>query len=423
MSSFDLWPFESVRSIERRGELEILVGTAPDGRPVTITRVAPDVARDAALRRRFKDAVDAATRHPGLDDPPILWADTSTLVPWAATYDDEMRRGADLIGGIFVSGAAGAGPAQPSAGPTEQPHTGEKSVPAIDVSDAPMTHRFDRQRYGYPGAYHEQQGVPPASYPAAPGAPGPPGGRRGSRTSLYIALGVAGLVAVLLLGTGISFGLTRERDPLGEPGSAPPSSSPVSSQSVQFSSGPATESPTPSATATTPKPKLKDRKPVSVYGPTWKEGEKTYTMNFAQLGWAFRAPGDFDCLVVKDTSAKTQVNCTKLGAGKNQARRVIIVDTQCSGTSCSAAERKKAETSLQGDRPKLKKKDKHTKYRAGTFTNEQNDKKYFGEYMGYYYKDAKGDLTRHVFVYADAPTGKYATQVQKTVNDIRTQAN
>ncbi|MQA03671.1 MAG: hypothetical protein GEV07_13435 [Streptosporangiales bacterium] len=439
MSSFDLWPFEDVRSVGRRGELEILVGTAPDGPPVTIVRVAPEAASDAGLRRRFKDAVEAATRQAGADDPPILWADTATLVPWAATYDDRMQRGADLIGGIFASGASGASGAGgagaaaapslgvASGGPPAGP-SGEKSIPALDGPEAAGP---------YPGA-----GVPPTAHamPQGPGAPpfppppppggqppGPPGdgpAKRGSRAPLFIALGVGGLVLVLLLGTGISLGLTRERDPLSEPGTKPPASSSTGTHTVQFSPGPSTSSATPSASPTTTKPTLKSRQPVSVYGPTWKKGDKTFTMSFGQLGWSFRAPGDYDCLVVEDKARKLRINCLKLGAKKREERRLLIVDRKCTGSSCSAAERRTCETDIWGTKlsDKMRNKDKHTKYTYGTGRNKKTKQRLFYEYMGYYYKDDEGNRNRHVLVYGDSPKGDFATQIQKTINDIRTQA-
>lgn len=439
MSAFDLWPFENVRSVARRGDLEVLEGTSPDGLPVTITRVAPAAAQDSATRRRFRDAVEAATRQAGPDDPPIMWADTSTLVPWAATYDDAGRRGADVIGGIFESGA-GAATSEPS-GPGQSVHHttsfGEKSVPALDEFDSVAPAGRDTgpgvpPPPGYGPVHHPSDpGRGPAGPPPLPGQPPPapsPGGP--GRGPLYVSLGVAGIVVVALLGTLISFGLTRDRDTAGEPGSTLSASTsiPATAPSTQFSTGTASPSATlggsgtPTGSPSQERPKLKNRKAIAVYGSTWKSSDKTFTMAFTHLGWAFRAPSDWDCLVTKNSPSKKQINCTKLGAPDDSSRRVLIVDRLCSGDSCSAYERKRAETDIWGKRPKMKKKDSTTKFLAGTFTNTQNKKKYFGYYMGHYYKNSSGKLNRHVLVYGDGPVGSIGTQVQKTINDIRTQA-
>lgn len=439
MSAFDLWPFTDVSTVERRGELQVLAGTSPDGLPVTITRLTPDTARDAALRQRFKNAVEAATRHADPDDPPILWADTSTLVPWAATYDDADHRGADLIGHIFESDVTAT--EQTSHETRVQQQTDrEKSVPALDPNaygaygatrDAPAP-QYDTPRppYGTP------RPVQQPGRAAGPGGPSsrPPGGggtsgdgRSGaSRTPLFVGLGVGGLVVVLLLGSLVALAATRERDTSGDPGTVPTAAqSSASTPTNLITTAPAKSSTSPSASAgKSAKPKLKDVKPVSVYGPTWKKGDDTYLMAFSQLRWAYRAPGDFDCLVREHTSHKTRVTCTKLLGKKSKSRRVLLVDRRCSGASCSAKEQKKAEKDPWGRKiHNWKRKGKYTKYVTGTFHNTENDKKYFGFYMSYYYKDGKGHRNRHILAYGDAPAkSKYAKQIQKTINSIRTQS-
>lgn len=450
MSAFDLWPFTDVSTVERRGELQVLAGTSPDGLPVTITRLTPDTARDATLRRRFKDAVEAATRHTGPDDPPILWADTSTLVPWAATYDDAEHRGADLIGHIFESDVTAD--AQTSHETQVQQQTdSEKSVPALDPNaygsyDTPApAHDTPPPQYETPRPLYDtprpvEHSTPRPGHPGGPGgSPAPPsqppgggtgggdGKSGGSRTPLFVGLGVGGLVVVLLLGSLVALAATRERDTSGDPGKVPTAAKSSSGTPTNVISTGAsdTSSPTSSSSASeSAKPKLRDVKPVSVYGPTWKKGDSTYLMAFSQLGWAYRAPGDFDCLVRDHTSKKTRITCTKLLAKKSKSRRVLLVDRKCSGKSCSAKEEKKAEKDPWGRKiHNWKRKDKHTKYVTGTFHNKDNDKKYFGFYMSYYYKDGKGHRNRHILAYGDAPAGsKYAKQIQKTINSVRTQS-
>src|SRR5690606_4921544 len=319
----------------------------------------------------------------------VLWADTATLVPWAATYDDPQLRGAALIARIYSSGSAPDVGAAPSATPQQAP--GERSVPALD--DEP------------PPTYHTGQGDP--SYaPQPPQPPQPPVPReRRSRAPRLVAFAAGGLVLVLLLGVAISIGLTREPEASGSPSESP---SAVPTESLEFSPGPSTAPPTPTPTATTPKPTLKPRKPVSVYGPVWKKGEKTYTMDFAQLGWAWRAPGDFDCLVVEQTKNKVRVTCTKLLKKKpDDNRRLLIIDRQCSGTSCSPAEQKLCGTDKDGYKPPLKKKDATTRYNTTTYKDKKTKDKTFAEFMLHYYKGKSGPRNKCVLVYVEGKVGAY----------------
>lgn len=372
MNSFDQWPFDDVRSVERRGDLEVLQGISPDGVPVTITRLAPDVADRRAAHERFRLAVQAATRQAGADDPPVLWADTAALNPWAATHDDPHRRGAALLSAAY-------------------------------------------QSVGAPPGAREQQPYGPPWPPRAPGDPQVSGQR--SRLPWLLAFGAGGVVLVLLLGVAVSLGLTREVEALD-----PPTQEPVPTESVRFTPGPSVTYTSASPT-TPPEPKLKDRKPVSVYGPVWRKGEKTFTMNFYQLGWSFRAPGDFDCFVGNHTKTRTKITCTRiLNKLKNDLRGMVIVDRQCSDKSCSAAERKTCRTDHTGQPvKKLKPKDATTQYRTKSFTDQKTKRKGFALAMVHYYKGKSGHQNKCVLTLASGAVGKEAKQMQKTVNDIRTQ--
>ncbi|HEX6446431.1 MAG TPA: hypothetical protein VF053_15150 [Streptosporangiales bacterium] len=360
------WPFTDITTVGRRGDLLVLAGVAPDGVPVTIVRLAPGPSTDAELHRRFHDAVAAVRHDPRPGYPQVIWADTETLVPWAATYPDPAHVGADLIAAAFD--------------PAGQP--------------------------------------PPVPQPApAPGGTGNPV-VSSSRTSLFVGIG-AGVVSLLLV-LGIVVGMAVRSE-------SSASSSPTATSSFSV---PPTQ-PRPTAATTTdgfntgsprPKPTLKRVRPKSVYGPTWKSSDPVYPMAFSSLPWAFRAPSDVDCLITGTSADVTQLSCLKLFADPGEQRRATIVDRTCPGSRCTTSERERFQVYPSGDKVRWKRKDATTWYYVKTFTNQQNGGKYFAFYLSHLYRDGSGHLRKHVSVYAEAPVGRFATQIQKMVNDIRSQS-
>lgn len=343
----------------------MLSGVAPDGVPVTITRLAPGPSTDAALHDRFRAAVEEVRRNPPPGSPPVMWADTETLVPWAATYADPTHVGADLIAAAF-----------------------DPSTP------------------------------PPPPPPPPPGPPVPTEAAvvGSSRTSLFIGIG-AGVVSLLLvLGIVVGMAVRSESSASSSPTAVPSYSVPPTRPTAATTTdGFNTGSPRP-------KPTLKHVKPKSVYGPTWKSSDPVYPMTFASLPWAFRAPSDFDCLITGTSADVTQLSCLKLFAEPGEQRRATVVDRTCPGARCTTAERKRYQTYPSGDKVTWKRKDATTWYHVKTFRNQQNGGKYFAFYLSHLYRDGSGHLRKHVSVYAEAPVGKYAVQIQKMVNDIRTQS-
>ena len=96
MVSEESWPFHGERTVGRRGDLLVLAAQAPDGRPVTIVRLAPGAGPE--LHQEFRAAVRVAGEHAAARGlPRIAWHDLDTLLPWAATYDDPRHLGADLL--------------------------------------------------------------------------------------------------------------------------------------------------------------------------------------------------------------------------------------------------------------------------------------------------------------------------------------
>ncbi|MBO0890840.1 MAG: hypothetical protein J2P14_07980, partial [Acidothermales bacterium] len=407
MTAFDMWPFTDVHTVERRGDLDVLSGMSPDGLPVTITRVAPDAARDGDRRRRFRDAVETATRRATADDPPILWADTATLVPWAATYDDAAHRGADLIAGIYESGELATGGAPGAAASTTAQPPEEKSVPALDPESLA---RYQTLQPGYEAPPYDAPGQgPPPSGPGLPQAPGhrAPGGGSSARTPLMVGLGIGGLVLVLLLGSLIAVGLSRKNESV-EAGATSSTYQAPQTATAHISTGPESPSPTPgessSATAS-PRPTLRAVKPMPVVGPMWSSKDSTFTMAFSQFGWAFRAPHNYNCFMGTDTEIKRKVVCwgPKPGGRKQASDGLSLVVQQCAKNTCTAAEKKLYDTDPWGRPVKhAKTKDATTKYESKTNTDKQDGgRKYYVEWIGHYY--VRGGHMYHISAAGDAP--------------------
>lgn len=428
MTAFDVWPFTDVHTVGRRGDLDVLSGMSPDGLPVTIVRVAPDAARDGDRRRRFRAAVEAATRRATADDPPILWADTATLVPWAATYDDAAHRGAELIAGIYESGelATGGAPGTPAA-PAAQPPAAEKSVPALDpeslVGYQTMQPGYGTPSYGTPPAY----GTPPSG-PGMPAAPGqqPPGGGSRSRAPLMVGLGIGGLVLVLLLGSLIAVGLSR-KDRSIEAGATSSTYQAPQTATAHISTGPESPSPTPgesSSASGSPKPTLRAVQPKPVVGPMWTSKDHTWLMAYSQFGWAFRAPHNYNCFMGTDTEIKRKVVCwgPKPGGRKEASDGFTMVVQQCATTTCTAKEKKLYDTDPWGRPVKhAKTKDSTTKYATGIKKDAKDgNRRYYIEWIGHYY--VRGGHMYHISAAGDAPAGTLGVNLQKTLNDIRTQS-
>lgn len=372
MSADELWPFTDVRTVGQRGDLLVLEGRAPDGKPVTITRLAPGAAADPVMQRRFHEAVAEARRCIGPADPWIGWWDTATLSPWAATYDDPHHGGADRIGAFFDPHTAL--PARP-------PPSGERPASVESLTRA--------------GPSPVQRRVP------------------------LIVSAFAG-VAVLVLALGISGAVLRDQD------AADPSPSPTSSAAPSSPSAGSTDDPfgtaSPGASAA-PKPKLRNTKPRSVYGPTWRRTDDTYTVRLPGLDYAFRVPSDLDCFLAGTTTEASHVRCLRLLAGPSETRTVTLMNRTCAGDRCDGAELRLFESVLVGnENVTWKRKGKATRYAVRRFVDERSGERYFKFYLSHVYPDARGKRGKHVGAVGEAPTGKHAKQIQKTLNDVRTQA-
>lgn len=374
MTAEESWPFAGERAVGRRGDLLVLEATAPDGRPVTITRLAP--GSSAELDERFRAAVAAVAERAGEHGyPSVAWRDLDTLMPWAATYDDPAHQGADLIERVLADGLAALGAGDARDGATSAPD-------------------------GDPGSGELDETAPIAS-----------GRRRVARTRMMAAV-VGGAVAVVLVVVGATVGLVGARR------GAEPSATRYTFAPTTLPSDNSTGGPGPTATPDD-LPTLRHVKPRSVYGPTWKRDDDTYLMAFSQLTWAFRTPRGMDCLIANESKLATKVTCINLLSIPKGARGITIVDRRCKAPHCTKAERKAFERDPSGETVHWKVKDKTTKYRVERFTRGDK-RRYFGFHLSHYYWH--GRVRRHVSVYGEAPVGHPAKQIQKTINDIRTQS-
>ncbi|MGH3096063.1 MAG: hypothetical protein ACRDMV_08710 [Streptosporangiales bacterium] len=379
MVADESWPFHGEQTVGRRGPLLVLAAQAPDGRPVTIVRLGPGAGPE--LHEEFRSAARVAGEYAdarGL--PPIAWHDLRTLLPWVATYDDPRHLGADLVERVLEVG--------PSVfGPDDLPPSAIVSTPEAAAGDLLRT------------------------------APG--GTRRTPKRNRVMVSAVGGAVVLVMVLTGLAFGFAGSRSdaqPSPVRHTTVPSWTPPTAIPGVTSTGGSTHTARPR-----PSPTLAHREPLSVYGPTWNRRDKTATVAFPELGWAFRTARGVDCLLTGEFHKLTKVTCINLRKLGKGPRRLTIVDQTCTKPRCSRQERKYLERDLSGHKVDWKRKDKHTKYHVQTFVHDQYKKRYFRFSMSHYYRDAKHRLRRHVSVYGEAPIGRPARKIQKVINDIRTQ--
>lgn len=381
MSVDESWPFHGERTVGRRGDLLVLAAQAPDGRPVTIIRLAPGAGTE--LHQDFREAARVAGEYANARNlPPVAWQDLDTLLPWVATYDDPRHLGADLVERVLEVGPAAFAP---------------DDLPPSAIVSAPGGHSGD---------------LPPEWTP-------PRDTSKPLKRHALMLGAVGGGLALVLIITGLAFGFAHSRDD-AQP--TPTRQTTLSSWTPPTAVPGVTSTDGPTRTSRPrPSPTLAHRKPVSVYGPTWNRHDATTTIAFPELGWAFRTARGVDCLVTGEYKKLTKVTCINLRALGKGPRRITIVDQTCTKPRCSRQERKYLERDLSGHKVDWKKKGKHTKYRVETFRHEQYHQRYLRFSMSHYYRDAKDRLRRHVSVYGEAPVGRSARKIEKVVNDIRTQ--
>ena len=233
---------------------------------------------------------------------------------------------------------------------------------------------------------------------------------------------VIGLITVatvlVMVGAGFAVVLLTNNNKDKTPAAAPPSSA-ASSPLPATTAGPSptpSRSPLPSTT-----PTLRSAaKQVSVVGPTWQPNDAT--QNLALPGWpfAFRLPEGWSCLrgTSKTIPDADVWGCVKTEGTSHQQRMTVML-RRCP-TVCTADEQSTMNDVWfdSKEKPNVKKFD-DTTYWVET---AKNDDGFYAVDFSHFYADAPGGtLTYEVGVWFQSPD-KYKTEMQKSLNDIRSQA-
>jgi hypothetical protein len=426
-----------------------------------VVALSPEAGADPRWCAEFADLVARDGTALGPMDSTIHETDLYGPRPWAASYPEPGRRGAERLlthlpgaipegtdpGGLLPSSGilnalnGGGQPATP--GPfapfaADQPTPGPFAPQQQEQYPDPFPSPYARPPAGTPTsgpAYspappaaapqpvapqpaYQQTSAPPSYRPPAsppPSYPPPPSGSRGGRGGLITAI-VAGVLVVgflaVLGGVGIYKAVTSPDDkPTAQPSrSSNPTPSPTP---------PPTSEPTPTAsTSAAPpageaEPTLKSVPAVSVVGPTWSAGDPTYTMAFRGWPFAFRVPKNFGCLKASNPPpGGIAWVCTAESAGPKG--RIAVIYRPCA-TGCSAAEQTKLDQDWL---------DASVTYRARDAATRYHEKTVGGQYeltFSHYFGAGPGQpLKYQVAAYASStPADK--PSMQKTVNDLRSQ--
>ncbi|MGH3734632.1 MAG: hypothetical protein ACRDT6_03265 [Micromonosporaceae bacterium] len=169
-----------------------------------------------------------------------------------------------------------------------------------------------------------------------------------------------------------------------------------------------------------PPAKLRDVKPVSIVGPTWDAGEKTFTFAFRGVPFAFRGGAHWGCMRGtwengdgKEIDAVAW-RCIDEQKG-SKAATVDLLVRRCA-QDCSAAEQAKLDTDWLDAPVTYQRKDATTRYAEGAKGTA------YTLVVSHYFPERPGDpLGWQVGVSATCLPIHKAT-CQKVVNDIRTQS-
>lgn len=249
-------------------------------------------------------------------------------------------------------------------------------------------------------------------YPQQPGSftPGPPDG--GPKKRQY---GILAAAAVLFL--AFVFGLTAfvvpgfliddaDSAPVAEQPSKPPSTAAEPTTEAPRTTPPASDVKQPKSTK---KPTLERKKRVSVLGPNWTKGDKTFSMEFPGWPFAFRTPADFNCVAATSPDMPDAYVWTCQGKGG----RVNLALQKCPG-SCSKAAQAKLNKQWLDEPTKAK------KYRDRTYYVESKRNKE-GKYsvdVAHYCPRGKKWMAG---VYVEAAKASNKAAMHKTMNDVVTQ--
>ncbi|MEV0105417.1 hypothetical protein AB0H42_03620 [Nocardia sp. NPDC050799] len=267
------------------------------------------------------------------------------------------------------------------------------------------------QTAGYGPHPTPQQGAWEVPPPGSGGYGGPPSKNNGPLIAVLVAvvvlvlIGVVGLVAL------------QSRDSAENTAAGTPAQ--VSDSARPSSSAPATSTTaTTSALPSAGEPALRaGLAPVAVLGPTWQDGESTYTMAFKDWPFAFRTPGSWGCLKgsvdkIPDAQAWGCVDESNSAAGQ----RVNLILRKCPAT-CDAATQAQFNADWFDAPDTARKFDDRTSY-VETAANDEG--KFTVDFSRFFAVEPGGEPVWQVGVYVESPTATKDV-VLKTLNDVATQ--
>ncbi|MBE1488927.1 hypothetical protein [Plantactinospora soyae] len=388
--------YTQLRLLGQNGVAELYGGVDHAGTPVSVVVLTGPAAADQQLRGAFGAAVGNSSYAPYAGDLLVHAADLSGPRPWAATHQLPGQPGAErLLTGLPGGPITAAPPGAPfTATPPGMPPTA--TLPGAPLPPAP------------PGAVPGWP--PPPGYPAGP--PPPAGMSTGLKTTLI----AGGVVLLLVVGLGV-FAVAKflpDSNPVARSTAGPSTQDTPDPSAVPEPSG---SDPSGTSTPRPGEPTLRTATPVTVLGPSYADGDKTYTMAFSGWPIAFRTPETWGCMGgrPKIPDSKSWVCIDEGNPGSRQRAHVLL--RPCA-TTCTAAEQK-AMNEAWLDEPE---KAKVVRQRTYYVETSSNDKGLYAVDASHFFKDPQ-DGTRHwqIGVYVESPPDT-RNQVLKILNDVVSQA-
>jgi hypothetical protein len=346
--------FPTLRPVRHNEIAEVLTGADRDGVPVTVV-VLREHAADARLRAAFAEVVNRNS-YSAAGQVPVHAADVTGARPWAAGYPQPGWQGLERI-------------------LTELP-----GGPLVDLA----------------------AGCGAAAHPAPVARSGLPAGAK-------VVLVLTGVLAVLVAVTGVTLvgrSLARQEGMLTAPApvetAAPPTAVPAS---------PST------STDGQIEPTLRPATPVTVLGPSYAEGEPTYTMAFRGWPFAFRTPVSWGCLGGRVDIPDSRVWMC-IDERDPQARQRMNILLRPCPTVCTSAERAEMNQAWLDEPERAKRVGERTYY----VETARDDRGLYSVDASHFFADPSGG-GRHwqVGVYVAAPEATRDV-VLKVFNDVVTQA-
>lgn len=227
-------------------------------------------------------------------------------------------------------------------------------------------------------------------------------------------LAVLGVVVVLVLVGVVGLVVLRSQGSEENTATATSTRSGESSSSTSSASATTTAGASPSAGT----PVLREGlTPVAILGPTWQEGEDTYTMAFKDWPFAFRAPGSWGCLKgsVDNIPDAQAWGCVDEG-NPDSGQRFDLMLRKCPA-ACDAATQEQFNAAWFDDPAAAERVDDRTAY---VETAANGEGKFVLDFSRFFAAEPGGEPVWQVGVYLESPQAT-KDAVLKTLNDVATQ--